>query len=198
MENLLATDEAITLPPWYPEIKQQSEALGFNMLSDLKTGSLLRTLAAAKPHGHLLELGTGTGLSLTWLAAGADPESKIVTIDNESQYQQVAIDAFAADPRITFICTDGGAWLRSYQGSSFDLIFADAWPGKFDTLDETLALVKVGGFYIIDDLLPQPNWPVGHPEKVANLLAILKQKENFVFTIFDWSTGVIVFTKIKA
>ncbi|MDQ4139972.1 MAG: class I SAM-dependent methyltransferase [Bacteroidota bacterium] len=194
---MLTVEDAIPLPPLYSEIKQKSEAITFNMLSDLRTGSLLRTLAAAKPQGNFLELGTGTGLSLTWLAAGADANTTLLSIDNEASYQQVAINAFANDKRITFICTDGNEWLKTYQGPLFDLIFADAWPGKFNGLDETLALVKVGGFYMIDDLLPQPNWPAGHPEKVEALLATLKQKENFVFTILDWSTGLMVFTKIK-
>jgi predicted O-methyltransferase YrrM len=36
--------------------------VGFTMASDAWTGALLRTLAAAKPGGSLLELGTGTGL----------------------------------------------------------------------------------------------------------------------------------------
>lgn len=193
----MLTTDTITLPPTYERIKVQSEALEFNMLSDLKTGSLLRTLAAAKPQGNFLEIGTGTGLSLSWVADGADAQSTIVSIDNEERYQEVARNAFSGEDRITFICTDGGQWLRTYTGPAFDLIFADAWPGKFDTLDETLALVKVGGFYIIDDLLPQPNWPDGHAEKVVNLLATLKEKENFVFTTFDWSTGLMVLTKVK-
>ncbi|QMU30189.1 O-methyltransferase [Adhaeribacter radiodurans] len=194
---MLTFEEAITLPPQYAEIKQQSEALQFNMFSDLRTGSLLRTLAAAKPQGNFLEIGTGTGLSLAWLAAGADLKSTILSIDNEATYQQVAINAFANDKRITFSCTDGNEWLKTYDGPLFDLIFADAWPGKFYALDETLALVKVGGFYIIDDLLPQPNWPAGHPEKVDILLTTLRQKQNFVFTTLDWSTGLMIFTKWK-
>ncbi|PSR57293.1 SAM-dependent methyltransferase [Adhaeribacter arboris] len=194
---MFTVEGEISLPPLYQEILQQSEALRFNMLSDLRTGSLLRTLAAAKPQGNFLEIGTGTGLSLAWLAAGADSDTKILSIDNEASYQKVAVNAFAMDKRITFICKDGNEWLNTYQGPSFDLIFADAWPGKFNALDETLALVNVGGFYIIDDLLPQPNWPTGHAEKVEVLLATLKQKENFVFTILDWSTGLMVFTKVK-
>ncbi|MDQ3291060.1 MAG: class I SAM-dependent methyltransferase [Bacteroidota bacterium] len=194
---MLTVEEAITLPPLYSEIIKESEAMAFNMLSDVRTGSLLRTLAAAKPHGNFLELGTGTGLSLSWLAAGADSNCSIISIDYNPAYQQVAINAFKTDKRITFICTDGNEWLQSYNGPLFDLIFADAWPGKFTALDETLTLIKVGGFYIIDDLLPQPNWPAGHPEKVEALIANLKQKKNFVFTILDWSTGLMVFTKIK-
>jgi predicted O-methyltransferase YrrM len=57
---------------------------------------------------------------------------------------------------------DGIALLESLQGEQFDYIFADISLGKFDHLDLALNLTKVGGFYIIDDILPQPNWPPEH------------------------------------
>ncbi len=44
-------------------IERDTENREFDMPSDRHTGSLLRTLAASKPDGRLLELGTGTGLS---------------------------------------------------------------------------------------------------------------------------------------
>jgi hypothetical protein len=43
-------------------IRQDTEALGFTMMSEPRTGALLATLAASKPGGRMLELGTGTGL----------------------------------------------------------------------------------------------------------------------------------------
>jgi len=44
-------------------------------------------------------------------------------------------------------------------------VFADALAGKYDGLSEALCVVKAGGFYVIDDMLPQPNWPDGHAPK---------------------------------
>ena len=69
---------------------------------------------------------------------------------------------------------DGEAFLRDASGS-FDLIYADAWPGKFSHLDEALGLLAAGGFYVIDDLLPQPNWPEGHAPKVPALVDDLER-----------------------
>lgn len=43
-------------------------------------------------------------------------------------------------------------WLSQDDLGAFDLIFADAWPGKFSHLDEALSLLSPGGFYVIDDL----------------------------------------------
>jgi hypothetical protein len=49
---------------------------------------------------------------------------------------------------------DGDLHENAHQ--SFDLIFADSWPGKFSALELALGMVKPSGFYLIDDLLPQP------------------------------------------
>jgi predicted O-methyltransferase YrrM len=193
----MLNDENIAVPEFYALINEASQKLNFNMPSDLKTGSLLRTLSASKPTGHFLDIGTGTGLSLAWIAEGANETSRIISIDINAEFQQVAIDTFAEDQRISIVCADGNEWLTFYDGEQFDLIFADAMPGKFDMLDQTLALVKLGGFYLIDDLLPQPNWPEGHPLKVEKLIETLKQKNNFVQTTLDWSTGLMLFTRVR-
>lgn len=75
------------------------------------------------------------------------------------------------------------------------MIFADAWPGKYETLDETLKMLKVGGFYIIDDMLPQPNWPTGHQENVNRLVRYLDTRTDLRLTRMNWSTGLIIMTK---
>jgi predicted O-methyltransferase YrrM len=174
----MLNDESITIPQYYQQIKSESEALGFNMLSDLKTGSLLRTLSASKPNGRFLELGTGTGLSLVWIVEGADENSSIHSVDNSDTWQSIARKVFDHDHRINFYCTDGNEWLKNYSGEQFDLIFADAWPGKFENLDKALQLVKTGGFYLIDDLLPQPNWPQGHQQNVDSLVDELTKRSD--------------------
>lgn len=193
----MLNDQNIVVPKHYEQVKTESERLGFNMPSDLQTGSLLRTLAASKPGGRFLDLGTGTGLSLAWLAEGANNTSSIYTIDISEHWQNVAKGIFKDDERINFYYEDGNDWLLDYKGEQFDLIFADAWPGKFDNLNAALKLVKPGGFYLIDDLLPQPNWPDGHQENVEQLVTTLQNRTDFVHTTLGWSTGLMLFTRIK-
>jgi len=77
----------------------------------------------------------------------------------------------------------------------FDFIFADTWPGKYHQLDETLALLKPGGLYVIDDMLPQANWPAGHDVKAAALIAILEQRTDLTITKLNWASGLIIATK---
>lgn len=193
----MLNDQNIIVPKYYDQLKSESEKLGFNMPSDLQTGSLLRALAASKPNGRFLDLGTGTGLSLAWLAEGADSGSSLYTVDNSAHWQKVAKAIFAGDERINFYTEDGNLWLVNYSGEQFDLIFADAWPGKFGNLNTALKLVKPGGFYIIDDLLPQPNWPEGHQQNVDRLINDMTARTDFVHTSFNWSTGLMLFTRIK-
>jgi predicted O-methyltransferase YrrM len=100
-----------------------------------------------------------------------------------------------ADPRLNVVCSDGDDFLRSLRGECFDFIFADTWAGKYGLLHDALELLNPGGLYVIDDMLPQPNWPEGHAEKVANLVAILEQLEGFRVTKLSWASGVILATK---
>lgn len=183
------------IPTIYPEIQRKSEEIGFTMPSDLHIGTLLKTLISSKPKSNLLELGTGIGLSLCWMIEGMDADSKLTTIDNDPQLIEIANHYFGVDERVDIVCQDGAVWIKNYQGEQFDLIFADAWPGKYSEIEETLALIKPGGFYVIDDMQTQPNWPEGHQEKASRLVDYLEQRTDFNLTKMNWSTGVIIATK---
>lgn len=176
----------------HASIVRKSEEIGFTMPSDLYIGTLLKTLVASKPSGNFLELGTGIGLSLSWMVDGMDKNSQLTTIDNDPQLIDIATDYFGADDRLGIICEDGSQWIRNYSGNKFDLIFADAWPGKYSEIDEILNLVQVGGFYIIDDMTAQPNWPEGHEDNVVRLIDYLEKREDFSLTKMNWSTGLII------
>jgi len=189
-------DKIIQLPENFENIQTASTSINFSMPSDLQTGSLLRTLVTSKPSGQFLEIGTGTGLSLSWIVEALDIDSKVISIDNNESYQLIAKKYFDNDSRVTIICDDGSKWIKTNQDKRFDLIFADAWPGKYDTLDETLNLLKVGGIYLIDDMLPQTNWPAGHQNNVAKLSSYLDTLENLKVTKMNWSTGLIIATKM--
>ena len=59
-------------------------------------------------------------------------------------------------------------------------------------------MLKTGGFYIIDDMLPQPNWPEGHSERVEAFTNYLESRKDVIATKLDWSTGIIIAVKISA
>jgi predicted O-methyltransferase YrrM len=182
---------ADTLPPAYPRILARSQQLQFSMNSDVLTGTLLRSLAASKPGGRILEFGTGCGLSTCWLLDGMSEDASLVSLDTDATFQAVARDELGGDSRLSLVLQDGAGYLATAHGG-YDLVFADAWPGKFSHLEEALSLVARGGIYIVDDMLPQPNWPDGHAPKAAELAAHLQALPGFAVTAFEWSTGVIV------
>lgn len=184
-------------PQMYPELLAKSEEIGFTMPSDMYIGTFLKTLVSSKPNGSFLELGTGMSLSLAWMLEGMDRNSKLVSIDNNDELIQIAKHFFDKEERLQLVCADGDEWLFQYNGEKFDLVFADAWPGKYSCLDEVLKLIKVGGFYVIDDMRKQINWPAGHEHHASSLIEVLEAKEDFTITKMDWSTGVIVAVKTK-
>ena len=182
-------------PGQLSEIRRATEAAGFRMASDELTGTLLRSLAASKPKGALLELGTGTGMGTSWLLSGMDASSTLDTVDNDAAVVDIARSCLGCDSRVRFHVADGAAFLESLHDRKFDLIFADAWPGKFDHLDDALALLRPGGFYIVDDLLPQPSWPDGHAPRIPAFLNALEQRTDLYVTRLAWSTGLAIATK---
>jgi predicted O-methyltransferase YrrM len=182
-------------PIAYNAIKKATEANGFTMPSEVLTCSLLKTLAATKPGGKFLELGTGTGLATTWILDGMDKTSALVSIDNDEAVLSIAKENLGVDKRLKLICTDGGEWIKQNAGKKFDFVFADAWPGKYLLLDEVLEMVKNGGIYIIDDMLPQQNWPTGHAEKATQLIADLDSRDDIILTKMGWATGIVIITK---
>src|SRR5262245_37793236 len=112
-------------------IASDGGALGFNMASEPRVGSLLALLAASKPGGSLLELGTGTGHGTAWLLAGMDAGSTLDTVDTDAAVVAVAQRHLGSDRRVTFHVRDGAEFLEEFASRRFDLIYADAWPGKF-------------------------------------------------------------------
>jgi predicted O-methyltransferase YrrM len=184
-----------TYPIAYATIKEATEALGFLQMSELSTCSLLKTLAATKPGSKFLELGTGTGLATAWILDGMDTSSVLISLDNDETLLSVAKENLGVDKRVTLICTDGGEWIKRNANQRFSFIFADTWPGKYQLLNETLDMLEKGGLYIIDDMLPQSNWPDGHAEKVKNLLAELDERDDVILTKMGWASGIVIVVK---
>ena len=46
--------------------------------------------------------------------------------------------------------------------------------------------------YVIDDLLPQRNWPDGHAPKVPALISDIEGRSEFVSVRLAWASGLMV------
>jgi predicted O-methyltransferase YrrM len=140
-------------------------------------------------------LGTGTGLSTSWILDGMGNDAYLISIDNDEKRMEIANRYLGHDTRLLLTLSDGETWIKNNRGMKFDYIFADTWPGKFLLLDEVLDMLNQGGLYILDDMLPQPNWPEGHKEKVNKLVNHLGNRADLILTKQNWATGIIIAAK---
>lgn len=182
---------AVAMPPGYERLLERSRTAGFTMNSDVLTGALLRSLASSKPGGAVLELGTGCGLGTAWLLDGMDAAASLLSVDTDPRVQAIAAEELGRDARLTLLLEDGAEFLTATR-RRFDLIYADAWSGKYTHLKDALRLLKPGGIYVADDMLPQPNWPDGHASNVEALLGRFDRLDRFAVTKLAWSTGLIL------
>ncbi|MFC8719832.1 O-methyltransferase [Kitasatospora sp. NPDC057198] len=189
---MLTTDSH---PAVLTAIAEECAALGFEMSCDTTTGQLLRTLAAARPGGRVLELGTGAGIGTSWLLSGMDAAARLTSVELDAQVAAVAAGRLGADPRLELVVGDGAELIDALEPGGFDLVFADTWPGKFHHLDQALALLAPGGSYLVDDLLPQPTWPEDHAAAVTALVERLTTDPLLHATYLDCSTGLLLATR---
>lgn len=180
------------VPPALAAIEADTSALGFSVSSERKTGVLLRALAASCPSSDLLELGTGTGLATAWLLDGMDEGSSLISVDNDKAASGVALRHLGHDGRLRLVVEDGNEWLANNSNCSFSLIFADAVPGKYESFELAWSKLAKGGKYIIDDMLPQKNWPKGHASKVAKFLVELDERRDCKLVKMCWSSGIVL------
>jgi predicted O-methyltransferase YrrM len=175
-------------------LRSAASHLRFAMSCDDTTGRLLATLAASKPGGRLLELGTGVGTGTCWIRHGMNPDAQLTTIEADDAWQSAA-RAIVGEAQITYIVDDAGHWLTTYAGQPFDLVFADTWPGKFTHLDRALDLVTPGGIYLVDDLNPLDAWPAAHTAAVTELTRILFSRPDYHCTRIHEGSGLLIAVK---
>jgi predicted O-methyltransferase YrrM len=180
----------------FTSIRDAETALGFRLSNEPIVGALLRVLVASRPGGRVLELGTGLGMSTACLLDGLDASGALVTVDNEAACHDVARRILGSDPRVTFVLDDATAVLERFAEEHFDVIFADAWPGKFQALDRCLRLLKRGGMYVVDDLTPVETWPPGRAEKVRELVESLESRVDYKTVHLSWASGILVAVRV--
>ncbi|SBW19382.1 O-methyltransferase [Protofrankia symbiont of Coriaria ruscifolia] len=122
------------------------------------TGSILRFLAASVAARTVVEIGTGTGVSGTWLLRGMRPDGTLTTIDVEAEHLRLArrtyADAGMAPNRSRLITGRALDVLPRLTDGAYDLVFCDADRREAtDYLNQALRLLRAGGIVVFADVL---------------------------------------------
>lgn len=140
---------------WQPEdvvlvaARQRAAEVGVGAV-DPAAGAALRALVAAARAGHVVELGTGAGVSALWLLRGMPADGVLTTIDSEAEHQRLAKTAFqeAGVPSGRARLIPGRALdvLPRLSDAGYDLVLCDANRSEnLDYLGAALRLLRPGG-----------------------------------------------------
>jgi predicted O-methyltransferase YrrM len=151
-----AYDGLTDLPPLVTEAVSLARREGFENSCRPEPGRLLLALASGAE--VIGETGTGCGVGLAWLASGARPGARLVSVELDPGRAALAAELFADLPQVTVI---QGDWREIGQAAPFDLLVLDGGgQGKQggEPADPTV-LLRPGGTVVIDDLTPAGEWP---------------------------------------
>lgn len=113
-------------------------------------GAALRFLAALLEARHVVEIGTGTGVSALWLLRGMRSDGVLTTIDTDAERHKMARLAFteAGLPpgRTRLILGQALAVLPRLTDGAYDLVHVDGPPREYgECLVEAIRLLRPGG-----------------------------------------------------
>jgi predicted O-methyltransferase YrrM len=113
-------------------------------------GATLRFLAALLDAKHVVEIGTGTGVSALWLLRGMRPDGVLTSIDTDAERHKMARQAFneAGLPagRTRLILGQALAVLPRLTDGAYDLVHVDGPPREYgECLVEAIRLLRPGG-----------------------------------------------------
>ena len=185
-------DVSTDIPPLVVKAQAIADRAKWRLSSESNTGMLLRTLAASKPGGRILEIGSGVGVGSGWLLAGMDSAARLITLELYEGIANACRTLLAHDERAEVITTDAIEWLTNYSGPPFDLVFVDTTIAKFERRDLVFAHMAHGALFIADDLLPQEKWTEAHYPRVERFRKEIMAEPNLVPTLVDWGSGIVV------
>ncbi len=137
---------------------QASDAAGLPQIAvSAQQGKFLSLLAAAIGARRILEIGTLGGFSTIWLARGAGPEGRVVTLEYEPKHAEVArsnLQRAGVGDRVEVIVGAALDTLPTLDGGPFDLVFIDAdKENNAAYLEWAVRLARVGSVIVVDNVI---------------------------------------------
>ncbi|MGV9571866.1 O-methyltransferase [Streptomyces nigra] len=159
--SIAGTDAYATevhLPPLVERALAMARAHGFPHSCRPEQGRLLYALAGGAER-LIGETGTGCGVGLAWLAEGARPGVRLVSVERDEERARLAAEVFAGRPEVEIL---HGDWRRIEEHGPYDLLVLDgggAAKGGADGAADPARLLVPGGRVVVDDFTPATAWP---------------------------------------
>ena len=180
------------LPPAVADARRRAGELHFGNSCEDDVGRTLAILAAAvPPGGRVLEIGTGAGVGLAWILTGLGKRGDVEVISIEADATLAA--GLASHPWPPFVrleTVDAAAALPGL--GSFNLVFADAAPHKYEGMEAVIAALRPGGQLIIDDVSVSPRTQPPQREAIAALRRTILGHPALLAVELAWATGVLI------
>jgi len=145
---------------------QASDAAGLPQIAvSAQQGKFLSLLAGAIRARRILEIGTLGGFSTIWLARGAGPDGRVVTLEYEPKHAEVArsnLQRAGVGARVEVIVGAALDTLPTLNGDPFDLVFIDAdKENNAAYLDWAVRLARAGSVILVDNVIREGPDPRG-------------------------------------
>lgn len=150
-EHWLAEDDVVA------EARMRAEELGCPAVGQ-GAATALTVIAALLGAHHVVEVGTGAGVSGLALLRGMRPDGILTSVDVEAEHQRVARATFTASgiapSRARLITGRALEVLPRLTDSGYDLVFIDGDKSEYAAcLEQALRLLRPGGAVVLDNTL---------------------------------------------
>lgn len=180
----------------------RSELEYVDMLSGNLVGQLLKMLIKISGAKRILEIGTFTGYSAITLAEALPRDGKIITIEMNILYQELAerhFKKFDTQNKVTLMKGNAQELIEDTEGY-FDLIFLDADKVSYSFYyEQALNKLESGGLVVVDNVL----WngavlaPADHKsEALDQFNKKVKEDERVEQVLLPVRDGVTIIRKI--
>jgi predicted O-methyltransferase YrrM len=137
---------------------RDSHAAGLPHIAvSFQQGKFLSLLAGAIQARRILEIGTLGGFSTIWLARGAGPEGRVVTLEYEPKHAEVAranLERAGVGDRVEIKVGAALHTLPTVTDGPFDLVFIDADKDNYVAyLEWAIRLARPGAIIVADNVI---------------------------------------------
>jgi predicted O-methyltransferase YrrM len=168
-------------------------------------GNALRLLATLVGAKAVIEVGTGTGVSGTWLLRGMQPDGMLTTIDVEPEHQRMAKKTFEEAGygmgRVRLISGAALEVMPRFNESAYDLLFVDGDKSDYPRcFEEGLRLLRPGGVLAFDnalwhDQVADANAVDPDTEAIREVCRLVKGTESVVPALLPVGDGLLIGVK---